>query len=205
MSPCFRAVCRCAQGDKCLVGDDAYNKLSKVKSKPALKDQFSIELVWFPVVVTVRGDLTTYDQPGDSFIRVAYLNNNPFTDDPTKRHPGWVTSEAPLAAQGDTEVPIDCDEHYDIDGKVRLCIGRPRRDVDRDAQSGRCGHRWTPHAAVSDVVICSRTIALRTSDAGAAVPRAVPCAVRRRTRWRCLTRSRRSTRPTERAETPTMP
>ena len=93
-SPCFRAVCRCAQGDKCLVGDDGYNRLRKEKSKTKLKEQFAIELVWFPVVVTVRGDLTTYDEPGDSFSRVTYLDT--FGDVPTEKKLGWLTDQASL-------------------------------------------------------------------------------------------------------------
>ena len=82
-SPCFRAVCRCAQGEECKVGDDGYNRLRKEKNKTKLKEQFAIELVWFPVVVTVRGDLTTYDEPADSFVRVTYLD--PFGADPAKK------------------------------------------------------------------------------------------------------------------------
>ena len=141
-SPCFRAVCRCAQGTKSLVGDDGYNRLSKEKSKTKLKEQFAIELVWFPVVVTVRGDLTTYDEPADSFVRVTYLD--PFGADPAKRHPGWLVDPSSTAAR-DSAVTIACDEQYASDGKgVKLVMNRPRCDVLDDATLERTGHRWTP-------------------------------------------------------------
>ena len=148
--PCFRAVCRCAQGKRHLVGEEAHVKLIKDKKKSKLKDEFASELVWLPVVVTVRGDLTTYDQPGDSFLRVTYLDK--FGDDPAQRHPGWLTDKAYLTAEPAREVSVACDEQFQVDGKIQLAVGRPRRDVDHDAKLGLCGHRWTPHAAVSVVV-----------------------------------------------------
>ena len=67
-----------------------------MKNKTKLKEQFAIELVWFPVVVTVRGDLTTYDEPGDSFSRVTYLDR--FGDVPTENKLGWLTDQASLVA-----------------------------------------------------------------------------------------------------------
>ena len=98
MSPCFRAVCCCAQGKRHLVGEEGHVKLIKelIKKKKLqkLKEEFAGELVWLPVVVTVRGDLTTYDQPGDSFSRVTYLDQ--FGNVPTKRNPGWLTDQASL-------------------------------------------------------------------------------------------------------------
>ena len=205
-SPCFRAVCRCAQGDKCAVGDDAYNRLQKKdgKNKTKLKEHFATELVWFPVVVTVRGDLTTYDQPGDSFSRVTYLDT--FGDVPTAKKLGWLTDQASLMPDTNLvrEVSVACDEQYSTDGKVQLDLSRPRRDVHHDALLERTGHRWTPHRAVSLVVFLHcRLRSRRLSDAAAAVPPAVPCAVRRRTTWRCSTRSRRSISSPERSRRPT--
>ena len=202
-SPCFRAVCRCAQGEKCFVGDDVYNRLRKEKSKTKLKEPFATELVWFPVVVSVRGDLTTYDEPGDSYTRVTYLDR--FGDVPTEQKLGWLTDQASLMSDPITEVSVACDEQYSTDGKVQLHLSRPRRDVHHDAALERTGHRWTPQNAVSFVVfVHCRLRSRRLSHAAAAVPPAVPCAVRRRTRWRCLTRSRRSTSSTPRARRPTM-
>ena len=94
MSSCFRAVCRCAQGKRHLVGEESHVKLMKEKNKQKPKEEFASELVWLPVVVTARGDLTTYDQPGDSFVRVTYLDQ--IGDDRTKRHPGWLMDKASL-------------------------------------------------------------------------------------------------------------
>ena len=48
------------------------------------------------MVVTVRGDLTTYDEPGDSFSRVTYLDR--FGDVPTENKLGWLTDQASLVA-----------------------------------------------------------------------------------------------------------
>jgi len=149
-SPCFRAVCRCAQGEECKVGDDGYNRLRKFfKNKAKLKEQFASELVWFPVVVTVRGDLTTHDEPGDSFSRVTYLDR--YGDVPTENKLGWLTDKASLVAETTREVSVACDEQYSTDGKVQLNLSRPRRDVHHDAALERTGHRWTPQNAVSFV------------------------------------------------------
>ena len=52
MSPFFRAVCGCAQGRKLLIGDPAHKKLLDNKKKQLLKEEFTKDLVWFPVVVT---------------------------------------------------------------------------------------------------------------------------------------------------------
>ena len=73
MSPFFRAVCGCAQGRKLLIGDPAHKKLLDNKKKQLLKEEFARDLVWFPVVVTIRGALDTYDEPKTSFVRVTYL------------------------------------------------------------------------------------------------------------------------------------
>ena len=158
-SPCFRAVCRCAQGEECKVGDDGYNRLRNTKNKTKLREQFASELVWFPVVVTVRGDLTTHDEPGDSFSRVTYLDT--FGDVPTLQKLGWLTDKASLLPDTNLlrEVSVDCDEQYSSDGKVLLDVCRPRRDVHHDASLERTGHRWTPHRAVSLVVFSSLSIA----------------------------------------------
>ena len=150
MSPCFRAVCRCAQGERWLIGEEGHIKLIKAKNKRKLKEEFANDLVWFPVVVTVRGDLTTYDQPGDCFVRVTYLDK--LGDDPTKCHPGWLMDKASLTAEPTREVSIACDEQYQLDGKIKTVIGRPRCDVKPDPKSEHRGYRWTPHAAVSFVV-----------------------------------------------------
>ena len=123
MSPCFRAVCRGAQGKRWFVGEEGRVKLIKEKKKQKLKEEFANELVWLPVVGAVRGDLTTYDQPGDSAVRVTYLDQ--FGDDRTKHHPGWFMDKAPLTAERYREVAIACDEQYQLDGKVQLAIDRP--------------------------------------------------------------------------------
>ena len=122
MSPCFRAVCRCAQGKRYLVGEEGHVKLIKEKKKQKLKEEFASELVWLPVVVTVRGDLTTYDQPGDSFVRVTYLGQ--FGDDRTKRHPGWFMDKASFTAERNREVAIACDEQYQVDVRSRTVCTR---------------------------------------------------------------------------------
>ena len=70
MSLFFRAVCRCAQGKRWPIGEEGHKKILANKNKQKLKEEFAKDLVWFPVVVTVRGDLTSYDQPGDSIVRV---------------------------------------------------------------------------------------------------------------------------------------
>ena len=141
-SPCFRrAMCRYAQGTKSLVGDEGYNKLFKkdMKKLAKLKEQFALELVWFPVVVTVRGDLTTYDEPAKKFVRVTYLD--PLGADTAKRQPGWLVDPSPTAAR-DMSVTIVCDERYAVDGKVvKLAIDRPGREVLDDAALERRGHR----------------------------------------------------------------
>ena len=113
MSPCFRAVCRCAQGERWPIGEEGHIKITKAKNKQKLKEEFANDLVWFPVVVTVRGDLTTYDQPGGSFVRVTYLDK--LSDDPTKCHPGWLMDKASLTAEPAREVSIACDEQYQLD------------------------------------------------------------------------------------------
>ena len=115
--------------------------------------------MWLPVVVTVRGDLTTYDQPGDSFLRVSYLNR--ISDAPAKRNPGWLMDPAALMGDSDREVSVACDEEYQSDGKLVLEVGRPRRDVYRDAKSTRCGRRWTPYAAVSVFFFHDRLLSRR--------------------------------------------
>ena len=70
MSPFSRAVCRCVQGKGWFIGEEGHKKLLANRNKQKLKEEFAKDLVWFPVVVTVRGDLTSYDQPGDSIVRV---------------------------------------------------------------------------------------------------------------------------------------
>jgi hypothetical protein len=203
-SPCFRAVCRCAQGTKSLVGDEGYNRLFKkdMKKLTKLKEQFALELVWFPVVVTVRGDLTTYDEPAKKFVRVTYLD--PLGADTAKRQPGWLVDPSPTAKR-DMSVTVACDERYAVDGKVvKLAIDRPGRDVFDDATLERRGHRWTSQDAVSLVVFVHCRLRSRRLTRPPTVPPAVPCAVRRRTRWRCSTRSRRSTSSTERPRRTTM-
>jgi hypothetical protein len=123
-----------------------------MKDKTKLKEGFAIELVWFPVVVTVRGDLATYDEPGDSIVRVTYLDE--FGDEPKKRHPGWLSTKAPLTVEPDKDVLIACGSivRDQVDGRTKTVIGRPRRAVQPDPKSERRGYRWTPHAAVSFVV-----------------------------------------------------
>ena len=101
------------------------------------------------MVVTVRGDLTTHDEPGDSFSRVTYLDR--FGDVPTENKLGWLTDQASLVADTTREVSVACDEQYSTDGKVQLDLSRPRRDVHHDAALERTGHRWTPQNAVSFV------------------------------------------------------
>ena len=150
MSPCFRAVCRCAQGKRSFIGEDSHKKILKGKKTQKPKEEFANDLVWFPVVVTVRGDLTTYDKPGDSFVRVTYVDK--FGDDPAQRHPGWLMDKASLTAEPAREVDIACDEQYQLDGKIKPVIGRQLCDVNIDPKSERRGYRWTPHAAVSCVV-----------------------------------------------------
>ena len=61
MSSFLRAVCRCVQGKQVLVGETSNQKKFSLKNKQELMKDFSKGLVWFPVVVTVRGDLATYD------------------------------------------------------------------------------------------------------------------------------------------------
>ena len=126
---------------------------------------------------------------------------------PRKKKLGWLTDQASLMPDTNLlrEVSVACDEQYSTDGKVLLDVCRPRRDVHENALLERTGHRWTPHRAVSLVVFLHcRLRSRRLSDAAAAVPPAVPCAVRRRTTWRSLTRSRRSISSPERSRRPTM-
>jgi hypothetical protein len=163
-SPCFRrAGCRCAQGIKSLVGNEGYNRLFKhdMKKLAKLKTHFALELVWFPVVVTVRGALTTHDEPAEKLVRVTYLD--PLGQNTAKRQPGWLVDPSPTAER-DMSVTVACDERYDVTGKVvKLFIDKPGREVLVDAALERRGHRWTSHDAVSFVVFCSLSIA-RAAD-----------------------------------------
>ena len=150
MSPFFRAVCGCAQGVKCFIGDSAHKKLLDQKKKNKLREELAKDLFWFSVVVTIRGALVTYDEPKTSFVRVTYLD--PFGDTPTERQAGWLEDPASLTADHGKEVTIACDEQYQIDGNPQTVIGRARRHVEPDPDIERRGYRWTPHAAVSFVV-----------------------------------------------------
>ena len=132
-----------------------------MKNSAKLKKQFALELVWFPVVVTVRGALTTHDEPAEKLVRVTYLD--PLGQNTAKRQPGWLVDPSPTAKR-DMSVTVACDERYAVDGKVvKLAIDRPGCDVFDDATLERRGHRWTSHDAVSFVVFCSLSIA-RAAD-----------------------------------------
>ena len=123
--------------------------LENKMKRSQLKEEFAKDLVWFPVVVTARGDLATYDQPDDSIVRVTYIDE--YSAEPTKRHPGWLSNKASLATN---TVLIACGSvvRDQVDGKHKTVIGRPRRNVQPDPESERRGYRWTPRAAVSFVV-----------------------------------------------------
>ena len=149
ISPCFRTLFRCAQGQKHLVGEKAQEKLLKNKEKAKLKDEFAKELVWLPVVVTVRGQLTTYDEPEESHVRVTYLDQD--ESDETD-YPGWLIHPNSLSGNSEGQVSVACDDQYQVDGKIRLALHRPRRLVQQNAKLERCGRRWTPQRAVSVVV-----------------------------------------------------
>ena len=127
-------------------------KLLANRNQQKLKEEFAKDLVWFPVVVAVRGDLTTYDQPIDSIVRVTYIDQ--FGEQPNERFPGWLKEQASLTAEAAKDVLIAPGSSAlgTVDGKPKTVIGRPRRNVQPDPESERRGYRWTPRAAVSFVV-----------------------------------------------------
>ena len=60
-----------------------------------LKAEFAKELVWFPVVVAIYGALATFDEPGESFVRVSFQDP---LGSPGERQGGWFEDAASVDA-----------------------------------------------------------------------------------------------------------
>ena len=138
----YLIVLACSQGKREYTIEQKF--LKKGQRNALVSQKSVVDLLWYPVVVTIGGAVVSEDDVDDTDVRVQFKGDQDF-DGGTKVQYGWLENHVAMTSV-DPEIMIKIlRDEPDLRHSLTARRAKSQVTVVKSTPSGTC---WTPHSAV---------------------------------------------------------